>query len=464
MKNEAVKTELFETMPISKAIARLSIPTVMSCLVMIVYNLADTYFVGMLNNPLENAAVTLAAPVILAFNAVTNLFGTGCASMMSRALGVKDYETVKRTSAFGIYSTIVCGLLFSFSITVFKPFFLNILGAGPENTVQTAAYLFWTVSLGAVPSMLNVVMSNLVRAEGSALHASIGVMSGCALNIVLDPIFILPFGLNMGASGAGLATLISNCVACLYFVGFLIAKRGRTFVTVSLKYARPGRYVVKNVCAVGIPASIQNLLNVTGMTVMNNSMSAFGSEAVAASGIAHKITMIPMYVSMGITQGVMSLIGYNFSSGNRKRMNSAIKATARIAVSFIVAATIVLFVFSENITRAFIENQLTVEYGTAFMRGMSLAQPFLCVDFLGVAVYQACGMGRTSLIFAIFRKIVLEIPAMLILNRIRPMYGLAYAQPAAELILAVAAVVCLKRIMKQPSPQKTPVGPPWGRG
>lgn len=448
MSNKSDKTELFETMPIMKAVATLSIPTVLSCLVMVLYNLADTYFVGMLNNPLENAAVTLAAPVILAFNAVTNLFGTGCASLMSRALGVKDYDTVKRTSVFGIYSTIVCGLIFSLTITLFKPFFLDLLGAKPENISQTASYLFWTVSLGAIPSMLNVVMSNLVRAEGFALHASIGVMSGCALNIILDPIFILPFGMNMGASGAGLATMISNCVACLYFLTFLIVKRKKTYVTISPKYIRPGKYVVKNVCYVGIPASIQNLLNVTGMTVLNNAMSGFGSEAVAAVGIAHKITMIPMYVSMGITQGVMSLIGYNFSSGNRKRMNDAIKVTAWVSVGFMVIATVVFFIFSGQITGLFIDEPLTMEYGTAFMRGMCLAQPFLCIDFLGVAVYQACGMGRTSLIFAIFRKIILEIPAMLILNRIWPMYGLAYAQPVAEIILAVAATVCIRRIMK----------------
>ena len=207
---ELSKTELFETAPIPKAVVKLCIPTVLSSLVMVLYNLADTYFVGMLNNPVQNAAVTLGAPLLLAFNAVNNLFGVGASSLMSRSLGVKDYDTVRRSSAFGFYCAAFCGLLFSLLVTVFKTPLLLLLGADSITSEATAQYIFWTVSLGAAPSILNVVFAYMVRAEGSALHASIGTMSGCFLNMILDPIFIMPWGLNMGASGAGCATFISN--------------------------------------------------------------------------------------------------------------------------------------------------------------------------------------------------------------------------------------------------------------
>lgn len=198
--NDANKTELFEKMPVPKAVVKLAVPTTISCLVMVLYNLADTYFVGMLNDPVQNAAVTLAAPVLLAFNAVNNLFGVGASSMMSRALGKKDDETVYRSSAFGFYSALFSGILFALACTIFKTPLLALLGTDSVNLSDTAAYMFWTVTCGAAPAILNVVMGYLVRAEGSALHASIGTMSGCILNIILDPIFILPWGLNMGAA------------------------------------------------------------------------------------------------------------------------------------------------------------------------------------------------------------------------------------------------------------------------
>ncbi len=448
------KTLLFEETPIPKAVMTLAVPTVVGCLVMILYNLADTYFVGMLNDPVETAAVTLGATVILAFNAVTNLFGVGASSLMSRALGVKDYDTFKRTSAFGFYCALTASVLFSVAVAIFNTPLLRLLGATSDNIEATRSYIFWTVICGAVPAIVNVVMGNLVRSEGSALHASIGTMSGCLLNIILDPFFILPQFLNMGAAGAGLATCISNSVACIYFFVLLAVKKGRTYVSISPKDFKPSKYIVKEVFLVGIPASIQNLLNVTGMTVLNNSMSVFGSEAVSAMGIAHKTTMIPMYVSMGISQGVMPLVGYNFASGNRKRMSTAIRFTMTIGISFMAVATVFFFIFSNPIIALFMDNELIVEYGAAFIKGLCLAQPFLAIDFSGVAVFQACGMGEKSLVFAVLRKVVLEIPALIILNKIFPMYGAAYAQLVAEVVLAVAALIMLKKIMQMKAPQK----------
>ena len=256
---DAGKTVLFEKTPIPKAVVTLALPTVLSSLVMVLYSLADTWFVGMVNDPVQNAAVTLASPVLLAFNAVNNLFGVGSSSMMGRALGRKDLDTVKRCSAFGIWASVLSGLLFSLAFTAFKMPFLNILGAVPENLAATSDYLHWTVTFGAAPSILNVVMAYLVRTEGASMHASIGTMSGCLLNIVLDPVFVLYFG--MGAAGAGLATFVSNCVACLYFLLLLFIKRGTTYVCIRPRMAKPKKEIVAGICAVGIPASIQNLLN-----------------------------------------------------------------------------------------------------------------------------------------------------------------------------------------------------------
>ena len=260
---DAKKTELFETMPIPKAVAKLAVPTVLSTLVMVIYSLADTYFVGLINSPVQTAAVTYAAPVLLAFNALNNLFGTGCSSLMSRALGSKDYDTVRRTSTFGFYCAVICALLLSLFTAVFQPGLLSLLGVDPDAEPPTCRYLFWTVTCGAAPAILTMVLSYMIRSEGASLHASIGTFCGCLLNIILDPVFIMPWGLNMGAAGAGAATCVSNCIALGYFIVLLLLKRKDTIINLSPRFFTLDAAVIKGIFGVGIPASIQNLLNVT---------------------------------------------------------------------------------------------------------------------------------------------------------------------------------------------------------
>ena len=455
--DDRAKAELFENAPVPKAVMTMAIPTIISSLVMVIYNLADTYFVGMLDNPVQNAAVTLAAPVLLAFNAVNNLFGVGSSSMMSRALGQKKYDVVRSSSAFGFWCALCSGLLFSLACTLFHSPLLVVLGADQATSQATGEYLLWTVSCGAAPAILNVVMAYLVRSEGSALHASIGTMSGCLLNIVLDPIFILPQGLGMGAAGAGFATFLSNCFACLYFFVLLFIKRKNTYISLSPRQLRFDRGIVMGVCAVGIPSAIQNLLNVTGMTVLNNFTSLHGPDAVAAMGISQKINQVPLYISLGLSQGIMPLISYNYGSRNGSRMKAIFRYSRRISIGVITAIAASYYLWSANLVSLFMENATIVAYGSRFLRGMCLGLPFLCMDFLAVGVFQACGLGKKALLFAILRKIVLEIPALYILGTLFPLYGLAYAQFTAEVVLATAAIIVLTRIFRGLEEQESPL-------
>jgi len=455
--DDSQKAELFERTPVSRAVMMMSIPTIISSLVMVIYNLADTYFVGMLNDPVQNAAVTLAAPVLLAFNAVNNLFGVGSSSLMSRALGQKKLDVVRQGSAFGFWCAVGSGLLFSLGYTVFRVPLLAALGADRVTVEATGAYLHWTVTFGAAPAILNVVMAYLVRAEGSALHASVGTMSGCLLNILLDPVFILPWGLDMGAAGAGCATFLSNCAACCYFFVLLFVRRGRTYVCISPRQLRLRREIVAGVCGVGIPSSIQNLLNVTGMTVLNNFTSAYGAQAVAAMGISHKVSMVPMQVAMGFSQGIMPLVSYNYGSGNGRRMKDVFFYASRISLGIIATVSLCYYFFSQEVVTLFMKDPEIVAYGGRFLQGMCLGLPFLCMDFLAVGVFQACGFGKKALLFAILRKIVLEIPALIVLNWLFPLYGLAYAQCTAEVVLATAAIIVLAALFRDVE-ENSPLG------
>lgn len=442
------KEELFESLPVPRAVAALSVPTVLSSLVMVLYNTADTYFVGLLNEPVQTAAVTLAAPVLLAFNAVNNLFGIGSSSMMSRALGSRDPETVRRSSAFGFYGALFGSLLFSLLCFVLNPQLLHLIGSDAQTAPPTKDYLFWTVTLGAAPSILNVVLAYMIRAEGASLHASIGTMSGCFLNIILDPVFILPWGLDMGAAGAGLATFLSNCFAVLYFLVYIAVKRGKTVVCLSPKAFGFQKKIVRGVFSVGVPASIQNLLNVVGSTILNNLAMPYGAAALAAMGICTKINTIPMYIAQGISQGIMPLISYNYASGDHKRMKSTLRFSAAISEIILVLSTLVMFFFSAALTRAFIDDAETIAYGSQMLKGFCLAQPFLAFDFLVVALFQSTGFGKESLVFAILRKIAFEIPLMFLLNHLFAIDGLPFAQTGAEILMAIIAAVTLRKFFK----------------
>lgn len=443
------KTELFETAPIPRAVFTMAVPTVLSSLVMVIYNLADTFFVGMLNDAVQTSAVTLAAPVLLAFNAVNNLFGVGTSSMMSRALGRKDFETMEKCCAVGFYLAAASGILFSVLCFTLRTPLLSMLGTTSQTVSATAGYLKWTVFLGAAPAILNVVMAYLVRSEGAALHASIGTMSGCTLNMILDPFFILPGGFGMGAAGAGCATFISNCTACGYFFMLLFLKRGRTHVCINPKKFCPEKDIVGGICAVGIPASIQNLLNVTSMAILNNFAALSGAEAVAAIGISQKLYMLPNQSAMGISQGIMPLLGYNYSSGNGKRMKQVLGFAVGAALSVITVITVFFHTFSRELIGLFIADAAVISHGEKLLKGMCLTAPFFTVDFMAVAVFQSCGMGNRSLLFAVLRKIVLEIPILFLYHHLFGLYGLAYAQCSTELVMSVIAVTVLTRLFRR---------------
>lgn len=446
---QAGREAIFESYSIPRAVLTLSVPTVLSSLVSVLYSLADTYFVGLLNSPVQTAAVTLAAPVLLAFNAVNNLFGVGSSSMMSRAYGRKDFDTLRRSSAFGFYGALLCAALFSLGCTVLRGPLLGLLGADGATRAATNGYLNWTVTLGAVPAILNVVIAYMIRSEGAALHASIGTMSGCLLNILLDPVFILPWGLGLGSVGAAMATCLSNCCALGYFLVYLAVHRKTTLVCISPKAFGLRRDIAGGVCAVGVPASIQNLLNVTGSTILNNLAAPYGAAALAAMGICSRLSMVPMYVAMGISQGIMPLISYSYASRSVRRMKDTLFFTTRISIGFLSLMAALFFLAPGPFVRAFIDDAETVAYGMRFLRGLCLAVPLLGLDFTGVGVFQAVGMGRESLLFAVLRKILLEIPLLYLWNALLPLYGLAYAQPTAELVMAAAAVLVLARFLRR---------------
>lgn len=289
------ETYIFEEMPVPRAVAKLAVPTVISQVVTMIYNLADTFFIGQLANPAMSAGVSLVSPYFNLLTALGNLFGLGGGSLISRMLGSKDEADVKYVSSFALWGGIAATLLFSVLTYIFRGPILRFLGALDENIVYAETYLNWVVVLGGAPTMVSLSLGNLLRSEGHAREASIGMMFGGILNVILDPILIFP--LHMDVAGAAIATAFSNLASVAFFAVVYIRLEEHTFMSFRPRYFT-FRFT-RQIFSVGIASAISTTLGNAATMVMMNLASAYGTVAEAAYGIVKRIDQFPLNVSMG---------------------------------------------------------------------------------------------------------------------------------------------------------------------
>lgn len=438
---------LFREALVRRAVLALAVPTVVSQIITVVYNMADTFFIGQLNDPNQVAAATVAMPAFAALTALSNLFGVGGASKIARCLGQGDHETARRTAAFCVWTALAAALFYGVLLFALRPWVLPLLGANAQTYAFCSSYVFWTIAVGAVPTVLSASLAHLIRAEGYARQAGFGVAFGGVLNIALDPVFIFVF--RMEITGAAIATMLSNTVSALYFFLFLYKIRGKTVITpnpraYSLAHGIPGDVVLG-----GLPSFLMMLLSCLSNSVLNRLVTACSNEAMAGMGIAKKIDMIAFSVAQGMTQGVLPLIAYNYASGNRRRMTQSIRVTLAYTLMIACAATVTLFLFASPITRRFIDNDETVVYGKDFLRVICFTCPSTAVNFMIITVFQATKQKARALVLSLLRKGSLDIPLMLALNHFSGIRGVAWATPLADwLALAVALLLFLPYLRK----------------
>ena len=450
MKKKPVdKTFLFETARVPRAILSLAIPSVISQIISLIYNMTDTFFVGQLGDPNQVAAVSLVAPMMLALTALANLFGIGAASTASRFIGAKNHDSARRATAFGLYSALVISALISAAALLFSGFFLNILGAVSETKGFAGNYLFWVISLGAIPSLLSMVLSHFIRTDGAPKTAGFGLSMGGIINLVLDPIFIFDFGLGMGVEGAALATFIANTVTLLYFLRYFYISRKDTAIGLHPRWFTLKREIAGKVLIIGLPGMLQTLLASVSNTILNQLAKGFGGQAVAALGIVKKIDTIPMSITIGIAQGVMPLLGYNYAAKNNQRMKEAAKMALMLAIGFSVICAGVFIIFAPFFIRLFMQEAVTVSHGIYFLRIMCVSTPLMAVGFHMITLFQAVGESRPALVLSVLRKGLVDIPLMLLFNLLFPLTGLAFVQPATEFIAMAAAIFFYARFTRR---------------
>ena len=445
------KSSLFSDAPVRKAVLTLAIPTVISQLITVVYNMADTFFIGQLNDPLQVAAATLAMPCFMFLTAFANLFGLGGSSLISRCLGTDDKEKARHTAAFCIWTGIAVAFLYGIAILLLEPVLFPILGAKAETWDYLRQYVFWTIGIGAVPTVMNAEFAHLIRSEGYSRQAGFGVALGGILNIALDPLFIFVFRLHI--AGAAIATMLSNVIAMLYFVGFLLRIRKKSVITLNPKQYSVRNKIPSEVITVGLPGFVMTMMSTVSNTALNHMVAGYSNTAIAGMGIAKKIDLLAYAIAQGMTQGTLPLIGYNYSSDNFGRMKAAIKTA--FAYSLIVAAcgTVLLYFFAAPIAGSFISDAETVRYGQHFLKIICLACPTTAINFMCIMVFQAIGKKVQPLFLSLLRKGSLDIVFMLILNQRMGVSGIAWATPFADWLAFVISIVliipCLRKLNRE---------------
>ncbi len=448
MKKGRTRTEIFESLPVKRAVLLQILPAIASQMVSLLYSLADTFFVGRLNDPDQTAAVTVAGAVFLLLTALSNLFGIGGASLIARKLGLKKADEAKQVSSFCFYCGLISAAVFGLLVGVLSGPILRLLGAKEASFDYAKGYLFYSVVLGAVPTVLTTLMANLTRAEGSSVGASIGVTVGCVVNIILDPIFVLPFGLNMGAAGAGAATALSNCIGLGYFLIYLRKNRGKTANSVDPRLLRYGGRHAAQVLKIGLPSALQYMLTVVAVSAQLRFVSKYGSAAVAAVGITKKLDQLPLFFSIGVANGLLPLVGYNYAAGNYERTERCFRFGVMISLGFALFCVLVYELFAPQLTRIFIDDAVTVDYAASFLRRMVIAMPFMSVCYPLITKFQAMGKAKESLTVSILRKGVLDIPLYFVMDAVKPLYGCMWVQPIVDTISLTAAVILNRRIVK----------------
>lgn len=428
---EVTEKELFETVSVPRAVATLAIPTIISQVVTMIYNLADTFFIGQIGDPYMVAAVSLVSPWFNLLTALGNLFGLGGSSLISRMMGMKKQDSIKHVSAFSVWGGGVVTLLFSLATFCLREPLLNFLGASADTYGYAESYLFWVVVAGGVPTMISLTLGHLLRSEGHARQASMGMMFGGILNVVLDPILI--FGFHLDVTGAAIATAFSNAASVVFFVAAFLRLGDQTAVSL-----HPGHFTfryVRQIFAVGLASALATTLGNAANMVMVKLSAGYGDIPVAAYGVVKKIDQFPLNVSMGLCQGFMPLVGYNYASKNYKRMRAVSFFSWKTALIMSACFVACFACFAPWILQMFIRDAQTSSLGAQFLRIACLAVPLTAVNFLISYTLQAMGKGVQSAILTFSRQGLLNIPLLILMNATIGLYGMIWTQLVVEVIM-----------------------------
>lgn len=443
------KEELFEKESILKLMGKLCVPSTVTILVMIIYNMADMYFVGQLGNPLMVASISLTMPLSSILSAIGTLIGGGACTAMAINFGKKDYATIKQMSSFCFYISIVLGILYTLVMMVFHPQILELIGTSPDTYAHTRTYMC-TLFLGAPIILLCSVFSNAIRSTGAAKDAMVGNLIGTITNIILDPILIIFF--NLGLKGAAIATIIGNTFALIYYMRYIIKNHSASF-SFRIKDFTLRPEISIEILSLGIPTALGVLLISISGIIKNNAFKSYGDIVIAASGIIGRITMIIGMLQIGITTGIQPAIGYNFGSKNLKRINEIVKTTAITTFTIGFVLTVLGRIFGDKIIAAFINDADVIEVGKTLIVGSLISGPIVGWSNLSINYLQAAQKAKIATLLSTLRQGIIFIPVLYLMHNMFGLMGVVYSNAISDIIATIISVsVCYTIYRRQIKP------------
>ncbi len=437
-----MQNELFESASVPKAYMKLALPVVLSMMVSLVYNMVDTYFIALTGKQELVAGVSLAAPIFTLMIAFGDIFGLGGSSLISRLFGEKREEEAKRASAFCLWAAIGFGIFVTIVLLVFRTPILKLLGTDAATFEYAGEYYTW-IAVGAASIILGLVPSNILRTEGLATQAMAGSILGSIVNIILDPVFI--FGLGQGAAGAAMATVIGNVIADVYYI-YVMSKKAKR-LSVSLKEIKIPGTMIRDILVIGIPASITNLMQSIMIMITNHYLIAYGTDKVAAMGIALKANMISAFILVGFAFGGQPLVGYNYGARNKKRLKEILRFAYLFEAGLALVFTILISVFAPTIIKIFMNQSDIIMNGAMMLRFQQLGMVFMAVTLVSTCVCQSVGSAAGAFVLSISRQGVLYAILLIVLNAIFGYTGIIATQACADVLTAVIAIGIIRKVL-----------------
>lgn len=433
---EQKSLEVFESMPVPKAVFKNALPAMAAMLMVLIYNLADTFFIGQTHDALQVAAVSLATPIFLIFMAVGTVFGMGGTSVISRALGEGRKDYAKKVCSFCMWGCVIMGVVMAALFLIFMEQILSLIGASSDTWDLAKTYLMIVVCSGPFVLISNCY-SNVIRTEGESGRACIGQLLGNLLNVVLDPVMILGFGWNI--AGAAIATVIGNVFGAGYYITYFL--RGKSSLSVRLKDFTLREKVCSSVLAIGVPAALGSMLMSISQIIINSQMAEYGDMAIAGMGVAMKVVTITGMVCIGLGQGVQPLLGYCVGAKLWKRFKDVFKFSFIFSFILGVVLTVVCYLFTNQIVSAFLADVTAFDYAVQFAKILLTTSPIFGVFYVLTNALQAMGAATASLVINLSRQGIIFIPVLFILKAVLGLTGLVWAQPVADILSILLAAV-----------------------
>ena len=432
--------EVFESVPVGQAVMKNTVPAMVAMMMVLVYNLADTFFIGQTKDALMVASVSLVTPVFLLFMALGTVFGIGGTSVISRAMGEGRREYAKKVCAFCMWSCVAVGIVMVIIIFAFMDPILKMIGASADTLEYAREYLS-IVTIAGPFVLISNCYANIIRSEGKAGMAMIGQLGGNLLNVILDPILILGLGWNV--AGAAIATAVSNLVSAIYYIVYF--KFGNSMLSIRLKDFSVKDNILKSVLAIGIPEALGDVLMSVSSIILNGQMAGYGDMAVAGIGVAMKVTMITGMICIGFGQGIQPLLGYCVGAKNWKRYKESLRFSVIFGFGLSTLMTVICYLFDRQIVSAFLSEAEALSYGIEFTRILLITCFLFGMFYVLSNALQAMGAATAALIINMSRQGLIYIPAIFILQAVIGMDGFLWAQPVAD-VLSVILVIVLYHI------------------